>query len=164
MSELGAALAAFAAMALSHAAWMRRGPRGVELKPVIGLGLLWLAPLAVWLARPGGRHEVSLPVTAGLLYLMLALWYVSTCNVLRYQSPSLIIVRLLLDRPDRRAARAELAAAFSDAEFLLPRIQELVDGGHLRRDGERLVITPRGRLVVRGILAYRAVLGLGVGG
>ena len=106
----------------------------------------------------------SLPLSGLLIYSLLCLWYLAECTVLQTGSPSMLILGLIQNHPEKCISHAELKKVFVDDKFLLPRIQDLVDHGFLSVKDHHYVLHPRGSWVARLILLHRRLLRRGIGG
>jgi len=104
----------------------------------------------------------GLPYTAVFLYVLAIpvylVFYVSTLLM----SPSKNILRVVQD--DRGATYEMILQALEQENFIFLRLGELQDSGCVRRSGEKFVLTPSGRNIVRILKIYQKVLGQGPGG
>ena len=109
-----------------------------------------------------GPSDRGLPYTAVLLYVLAVpvylIFYVSTFLV----SPSKNILRVVQN--DQGATYEMVLQALEQEDFIFLRLGELQDSGCVGRSGERFILTPSGRNIVRVLKIYQKVLGQAPGG
>lgn len=172
MRPLVSAVVLLAVTAIVHLIiWRTRRPRGQYTTLMILCGGALAASLAsvTLVPLPAGIFRV-LPqtlteyVSFTILYLALALSYISTYSAVQADSPSLSILLRIERAGSAGMSLAELEAEFTDALLVLPRLQDLVSGKLVVKKDERYVIDSRGALLAAAHSAYRALLGVGKGG
>lgn len=129
---------------------------------LFGISALWFGIYALFLQRVSSPSP--LPFTSLTLYLLLCLGYVAQTNVIANDSPSIKMVRLIQDHPERRISYQDLRRSFSNEEFILPRLNDLVLHGHVAFDGHEYSLRTRGRWIARFIRSYRGFIRRGLGG
>ena len=107
---------------------------------------------------------VRLPMSALLLYFLLALTYVGQVIVLCYGSPSLQIINRFLKYGVKELTDHDLATLFSNEELIGARLKDLCQNGHVTESKGRFSITPKGQFVWNLVRAYRRLLGREIGG
>lgn len=105
-----------------------------------------------------------LPLASLTLYLLLCLAYVAETNVIENGSPSIRIVRLIQSHSQGKISYQDLRRSFSNEEFILPRLNDLVLHGHVAFDGHEYCLRTRGRWMARFIRSYREFIRRGLGG
>lgn len=118
-------------------------------------------PAGIFRALPQTLAEY---VAFTILYLALALSYISTYSAVQADSPSLSILLRLERAGSAGVSRAELEAEFTDDLLVLPRLQDLVSGKLVNKKDDRYVIDRQGALLAAAHSGYRALLGLEKGG
>ena len=147
--------------------WYLCPPRGHYLT-LGGLALLVLSGLSVaFVAVPLGSPLDW--ANAALLYVALALAYMVTYSALQGDSPTLAILREIGHAPEAGCSVEWLRLVFNDDRLIVPRLNDLVVGGLVRRRPRRWVewqyaLTPLGARLARFYLAYRRLLRLEKGG
>jgi hypothetical protein len=163
---VGLFVLAFAA----HVAWWRRGrPRRSGQTLICLLTVVILVGWGVALtAASGVTTSVPPDIFAWLqalaLALALAASYVMTYPALEIESPTLVIIEVIAQRGNQGIEVDEFHRCLDDSVLVLPRIQDLVDEGlAVLRDG-RYQATAKGLMLVRVFVAWRKILGAGLGG
>lgn len=173
MRALIPALVAFSVWIIAHwIIWRVRRPTGQYV------GLLALC-LAVLIAFIVGFHAVPssatglgwlLPVT-GLdylsfiaLYMALAMAYVTTYSAVQADSPTMSIVLRIEEAGSGGLTLEQIMDQLNDQVLVIPRLVDLVTGNLVRLDGGSYVIGPRGALLAKAHMLYRALLRMEKGG
>jgi hypothetical protein len=99
-----------------------------------------------------------------LLVLSLLAAYVITYSALEADSPTLAMIRELDDAGAEGVDRNHFHRSMSDARLVIPRLQDLLRDGMARLNGDRYVLTLKGRLMTCAILAHRRLMRRGAGG
>ena len=107
---------------------------------------------------------LSLKWSSLVLYLTLCFWYIAVCITFKDQSPSMKIIAAMLDHPEQRLTYDDLKRLFTDEEFIVSRLGDLVTHGHLGKDGDSYYLLPRGKLIAFFVRNYRALLKQELGG
>lgn len=173
MASLVSALGAFSLWLIVHlVVWRLRKPVG----QYVALGGLCLAVLVFALTglsalQPANRDlGAFLPSTAlgvfnfTMLYAALALAYLVTYSAVQADSPTMTILLRVGEAGPTGLSLDEILAQLNDDVLVVPRLEDLVVGKLVRRDGGRYVIGPRGALLARTYICYRALLGMEKGG
>jgi hypothetical protein len=163
---VGLFVLAFAA----HVAWWRRGrPRRSGQTLICLLTVVILVGWGVALTAASGVTTSVPPdifawLQALVLALALAASYVMTYPALEIESPTLVIIEVIAQRGNQGIEVDEFHRCLDDSVLVLPRIQDLVDEGlAVLRDG-RYQATAKGLMLVRVFVAWRKILGAGLGG
>lgn len=98
------------------------------------------------------------------IYVLLSIWYVGECTVIQHESPSMTILRTLLNAKDHKITKEHLRGLFSNEVLILSRLEDLVTHGHVRFDGNRYFLTPKGSLIAKTIMSHRKLLNRELGG
>lgn len=173
MRVLGWGIGLFAAAFLVQLAlWRVRIPvRQVKALLAIFAGAL-LAALAAggyaaaaapaWrsLLPRGGAEWVHL----ALFHLAATLAYMITYSAVEVDSPSLHMVLAIRAGGAAGLPEADLLALRSDERLVAPRVRDLVTDRMAVLAGGRYRLTPKGALLARTFVLYRAILGAGKGG
>lgn len=146
--------------------WRLRPPRGHYLA-LGGLALVVLLGLSVaFVAVPLGSPLDW--ANAALLYVALALAYMVTYSALQGDSPTFAILREISHAP-KGCSVEWLRLVFNDDRLIVPRLEDLVVAGLVRRRPRRWIewqysLTPAGARLARLYLGYRRLLRLEKGG
>ena len=173
MNALLWGLIAFATMLLAHlVVWRVRRPQGqyaglaiVTLLILLAFqtGFYWFSSDDVhttWMLPSGNADYVAF----AFLYTTLSLAYIAFYPCVQADSPSLSMLLIVDEAGEKGVRREELEARLTDAELILPRVQDLLTGRLARQVGSRYVIEPRGALSARTHVLYRSLMKLGRGG
>lgn len=153
-----------------HMIICRKKAAGVLLlKPFIGIALINLCLLwaVFWFSEslvrvdPHSIWGVRMYGCATVIYILLIPTYLVFYFSTQQMSPSKKILLLLVKGP---LSFEELRQHFSDEEFVLPRIQELIGIRCLVEHGGWYVLTPSGIQMANVYKIYQAVLGRKKGG
>jgi hypothetical protein len=156
----------------AHVAWWRRGrPRrsGQTLICLLTVVILvgWAIAIAAT-AASGVTTAVPQDTFAWLQALVLALAlaasYVMTYPALEIESPTLVIIEVIAQRGTRGIEVDEFHRRLNDSVLVLPRIQDLLDEGLAVLSDGRYQATAKGLMLVRVFVAWRKILGAGLGG
>lgn len=99
-----------------------------------------------------------------LLFISLTLAYFFTYPALEVDSPSLIIIRMIAETMPGGLAKKDLEKRLTDDILILPRINDLLRDNLVIVNGERLQLTPQGRLFIKIFIIFRTFLKFGKGG
>lgn len=159
-----------ACLALHVAVWRVARPRS----DIRALFLIFLAvPGAAAILVPAAAAvipDAPLPDTVELaamllLHCALSCAYIQTYPAVQAQSPSLEIVRAVVESMPRGLSREDILAVASTATLVQARVDDLLANGLIRVDRDRYVLTPTSVKLVRFFLALAALIGLeGKGG
>ena len=133
----------------------------------LGLYLFLLKLLGISLWTGGGPEDfVFTPFvwSSIFLYLLLCLAYVAESTAIENESPSMRIIKSILQSPEGRLSFEELKIKFSDREFIHDRLNDLVEHGHVSDVGGLFRLSARGALIASIIKNYRRLIGRGLGG
>ena len=154
-----------------HLIVCRKSPQeGLLLKPFIGIALtnLFLLWAVFWFSNsyarsaPSSIWSVHLYGCAAIMYILLIPAYLVFYFSTQQMSPSKKILLLLSDQGP--LSFQELLKHFSDQEFVLPRIKELIGIRCLVEHGGWYVLTPSGAQMANVYKIYQSVLGRTKGG
>lgn len=122
----------------------------------LGFVCLFFSSLPFGLTPPQGLFEslyaLALAGAVSLLYLI-------TYAGLDAKSPSTLIV-VAAQRASGGITREEAEGLFTDEEFIVQRVEGLVQIGQLRRDDGNLHMTLHGRLFLGAFVLPRQIMGL----
>lgn len=173
MRALVAALAVFVlALAAQVVIWRWRRPGG-QYAALLALHVAAVvAATAAFVAAPSLAPAAAraLPLTLFeyanflVLYVALLVAYATTFSAVQADSPTMSILLRVEDAGGRGVSRQDLLAALTDQILVIPRIDDLVTGGLVRREAGRYVIGSRGALFAGVIASYRGLLGMERGG
>ncbi len=157
MNHLMIAFVFFVLSVVIHIGYCRKGScAGLQAKAFVLIALVNGAVMIICFLflTPS---DMDLPYTAALLYVLAIplylIFYVSTFLM----SPSKNILRVVQD--DRGATYEVVLQALERENFISLRLKELQDSGCAGRSGEKFVLTPSGRNIVRVLKIYQKVLG-----
>jgi hypothetical protein len=173
MRALTAGLVVFAvAVAAQAVVWRLRRPA----RQYRGFVLLYATVLALGLAAfgmiraQGGPLAALVPgslfeqVNFGVLYLSLAAAFAVTYSAIQADSPTMTILLRIEAAGPGGASRSELLAELTDERLVLPRLDDLVEGGlAMVRDG-RYVIAAGGATIAAAYVRFRRLLRMERGG
>lgn len=169
MGSLALGLGTFALLlAVQVAVWRLRRPAG----QYVALGALAVAVPAVAVAAlatvlqatpvaPRGLFDY---LNGGVLYVALMLAWVTTYSAVQADSPTMSILLIMERAGEHGVTVGEILAELDDTVLVLPRLDDLVRGGLVSLGASRYRIRPRGALMARVHVAFRALLGYGKGG
>lgn len=172
MRPLVSAVVLLALTALVHLIiWRTRRPSSqyATLMALCGGALVVSLASVVLVPYPAGIFRVFPQTLAEyvaftILYLALALSYISTYSAVQADSPSLSILLRIERAGASGVSLAELEAEFTDDLLVLPRLQDLVSGKLVGKKDDRYVIDRQGALLAAAHSAFRGLLGLEKGG
>ena len=134
---------------------------------VLGAALLLLRAYGAHLALLSG---LAVPVSVGdylhlaLLNISLILSYMITYSALEADSPSLVMVMTVAGAGPEGITKSDFKYFVNDDKLVKPRIKDLVLDKMAWLESGRYRLTPKGRMLARLFIFYRALLGRGVGG
>ena len=132
---------------------------------LLSISAVWLGIYIVFIQKFSAPHRgANLVFTSLAFYLLLCLGYVAESNVIENDSPSMRIVRMIRNHPEGRISYQELKREFSNEEFVLPRLNDLVTKGHVAFDGTRYSLRAPGLAIARLARLYRQLIRRGWGG
>ncbi|GEM_PF-4620805 len=99
-----------------------------------------------------------------LLYGLFSVWYLGEMTTVQYSSPSMKIITTLRKNPEQTITLMEIKSLFSDQEFIIDRLNDLVAHGHIKYEAGKYSLLPRGRLIVWIFKFYRTLLDRSTGG
>ncbi len=105
---------------------------------------------------------MDLPYTAVFLYVLAIPVYLIFYVSIFLMSPSKNILRIV--QTAEGATYDMILGTLEQENFIPLRLGELQDSGCVGRSGEKFVLTPSGRNIVRVLKIYQKVLGQGPGG
>ncbi len=159
MPTIALSLAFFAFSVLLHLCICRRSKvKDLKAKLFIIIGLAALA-VFIFIAAWG---RMPLAVTAAVLYIFLLPVYLTFYCSTELMSHSKRILQAV-----QESGEADYNGIFKVLEqenFIIKRLEELEQGGCVRRDGDRYILTPAGQAVARGLAFYQIFLGRNMGG
>lgn len=143
---------------------------GLLLKPFIGVALVNLCLMGgcFWFfdhyfsSDPVSFWNVRLYASATLIYLLLIPTYLVFYFSTQQMSPTKKILLLLAQ--NKSMTQDDLLPHFSDEEFVLPRIKELIAIGCMVEHGGWYVLSPTGIQMANVYKMYQSVLGRKMGG
>lgn len=100
-------------------------------------------------------------IAAYLLHLVLSCAYILSYPAVEAFSPSLAIILLIGD--SQGVLYEDLAKSLKKDVLLEPRIKDLFEAELVKRDGDYIVITSKGRALVKSFIFLRTFLGLSEG-
>ena len=163
----------FAIFIVGHALFFHWYPRAKRfgtialtfLLALIGHGATALLPTrqAQWLgqAAHGGLPVVT--VVGALEMVAFAVLYLPFYYTVNTSLSVQIMIRIA-HAPDRTLPEVAVRAMLMSEELLSGRLGSLVEAGYMRREGERYILTPKGRRLGRIFRSIRAWWRLGAGG
>lgn len=167
----GAAI--FGAFFLVHLViWKVRLPRR-QVKTILLILFGGLAASLTALARlPAGFSVAGIAAPRGAAELLhvavfvtsLILAYMITYTALEADSPSLVMTMRIQAAGSGGLSERDLETAFNDEIMVVPRIKDLLTDKMAFLSEGRYRLTPKGRILARIFISYRAVLGLPKGG
>jgi hypothetical protein len=107
---------------------------------------------------------LNLPISSFVLYGLLCLGYVAQAIAAEAGSPSMRVIDTIDRSPTKSITVVDAVNLFSNEELIHARLDDLVTHKHLRFDGKKYSILPRGSLIERTISGYRRLLNREVGG
>jgi len=154
-------LAASVSVALAfslHVAWWRWRRPKADIGAILALFLV--APAVVYAAL-AAWPALTVPewVAAYVLHAAVSSAYVQTYPATQARSPTLSIL-VAVGRAPEGLDRDEITAALSRSGLVGERVEDLQRNALVRLEGERLVLTPPGKVLARAFGAYRGWLGL----
>ena len=150
--------------------WMKFQPERFLIISVVWLGvylLLLEGILGVGLGAPELSQDgrtAPFVWSSLLLYILLCLGYVAESTAIENESPSMRIIKSLLESPEGRIGFDKLKSEFSDREFIHDRLNDLVKNGHILQEGGLYRLSGRGLLIASIIKTYRNLIRRGLGG
>jgi predicted transcriptional regulator len=99
-----------------------------------------------------------------LLFISMALAYITTYSGIEVQSPSLRIVLEIKNSGKLGLDREALDRNFNNDVLVALRMNDLVKDKMIYQDGDKFKLTPKGILLVRLLIFYRKLLNAGMGG
>jgi len=158
-SLLGLALAV-------HLAWWRlRLPKNqlaTLLKLFLAVFFAWIAFLLLAARMRLADGMLPSPVQAvhiALFYLAMAFSYVGAFTTIDADSPSLRMTLAVYNAGAQGLSRQELVRNWGLEQFFVSRVQRLVDDRMLTLSHGRYQLLPKGKLLMRLVVAYRKVMG-----
>lgn len=130
-------------------------------------GLVDLAANNIILAQVGKHGElwnVDLRWSSLVSYVLFGLWYLAEMTTVECSSPSMKIITTLHYRKEKRISLEDAKTLFSDQEFVIDRLNDLVLHGHVKCDNATYTLLPRGRFIVQVFKFYRWLLDRKSGG
>ncbi len=152
--------------------WKIRLP-GRQVKTLLGIhfgGLLVALACLAQLPPGNGLMGVHRPAGAAefahvcLLVTALILAYMITYTAVEADSPSLLMVLKIQAAGPNGIGKDAFEAFFTDERLVLPRIKDLLTDKMAELEGGRYRLTPKVKLLAEIFIAYRSILGLGMGG
>ncbi len=119
---------------------------------------------AAWV-RAGGRGPEGvggLPLSCGVLYVLLTAVYFVFFGNAPLESPTQVILRAL--QSSGGLGRLELEESITDERFIRSRLDSLERNGFIVRTSKGLEVTPKGRRLARVLRGYERLLGRKIGG
>lgn len=110
------------------------------------------------------RYDIFQQLRYLIFTAALVFAYVTTYSAVEVDSPSLLLVLKVAQRGRAGMKRDDVMKTFSDETVLLPRLEDLIAGGMAARSGEKIMLTPRGRLLCDIFIFFRRLLGAPKGG
>ena len=156
----------FVLVVLSHALACRRGLILFRMEGFLALSLVWggiyflllrLTPEAsIGPGFAGNIRNMPLIFTSFVLYGLLCLTYLVQCTAVQAQSPSMKVFSLLCR--ETGMTFDQLKPHFSDQEFVLSRLNDLVRTGYVEQHNEAFSLTSKGFQVARVFDAYQRLI------
>lgn len=133
------------------------------------LGLSWGAILGIFILGFIGclvtimQLPTPFPLTGMLLYTALTLAFaaLTASPSLGDESPMTKVLSLLLQGPQ---TEKQLVSVLTDDEIFGKRIRDLIRSAWIKREGNFIRLTARGRQIAHIFMLYRKLLGLSEGG
>jgi hypothetical protein len=97
-------------------------------------------------------------------YTLFSLWYLGETTTVQNNSPSMKIIKALIRNPEKRITANDVKGEFTNQEFIIDRLNDLVAHGHAQCVGGKYSLLPRGKLIIRLFKFYRRLLGRSEGG
>ncbi len=132
----------------------------VKLFCAIALGFLllcWVVFRAAW-----NVWRFSLPISSTVIYLLLIPVYLSFYVNTKFNSPSKMVMVLL--RANGTMDYEELLRHFTNEEFVVSRLDDLVKSGCVEEKDGRYRLMTQGRWTAKILEVYQKVLGREMGG
>ncbi len=150
----------------SHVVTYRLGIICFENWKLILLALIWsiFYLLLAFKTNLLAFSVVKLEWSSYVCYWLFILWYIGEMTTIQYSSPSMKILKALLRHPEKRIRTQDVQSLFTDQEFIIDRLDDLVLNDHVKKDGSLYFIQPRGKLIAAVFKIYRAILGRSLGG
>ncbi len=98
-----------------------------------------------------------------LLHISLSCTYIQIYPASQADSPSLKILVIVGRSMPAGMTEAEIQKHFAPEDLFTARIRDLLAVGQVRRDGDKLVLTSKGIVLVKPFMALRKILGLSAG-
>ena len=103
-------------------------------------------------------------VNFAMLYVALVLAYMTTYSAVQADSPTMVILLKIEESGLRGPTLAEIAEELSDSLLIAPRLEDLVTGHLVTLRRGRYVIGPRGAVMAKTHILFRALLKMEKGG
>lgn len=130
---------------------------------VFGVGFIGCVIVTLWMIS-SLPLLYPLPISSIALYASLSLSYMAltASPVLQDESPTTKILRTLLTKGYQ--TEKQLLSVLSEDEVIGKRINDSIQFGWLAKHNSRLVMTKRGKHIVKFLQFYRRILGISEGG
>ncbi|MFH0983981.1 MAG: hypothetical protein V1882_00440 [Candidatus Omnitrophota bacterium] len=160
MATLVLPLLSFAGCMLLHILiWRIRKPRdhAGALLAVFLIPLTVLPFLAGWFGFAASLSEWA---AIFLLHAAMSMAYIQIYPASQADSPSLKVMVLVSQAMPKGLTAGEITSQFDPSRLFHDRIDDLAAVGHIVRDGDRVLLTSRGRLLIAPFFWLRRMIGL----
>jgi hypothetical protein len=151
----GVALSVYSALVRMR----RAGTPASSRLSVLALLLVVLAVILSYCSLLGSGDRLSDGVVAAMVALSLTLAFVAANTAIETDSPTQSIVLFLHAQGDAGADEGMIESFIRRRPFRDSRLSGLIKDGVVEREEGRLVCRPSGRAVLRGLDAYRRLIG-----
>jgi hypothetical protein len=155
------------AFAIHVVIWRIRRP----LNSALALLLIFALNLCFGLVILGLWTPASLSVRAwpdfggiAIVYFAFMTAYITTYPAIEVDSPTLRLVNALAQAGSRGISHSEVHSLIGGDLAIKPRIRDLLSEYLVVINGDRLILSAKGRLIARTFYAYRRVTGRELGG
>lgn len=153
-------LLSFTACLLLHVLiWRVRKPRdhAGTLLAIFLLPLIALPSMAGWFGFTASPLEWA---AIFLLHAAMSMAYIQIYPASQADSPSLKVMALVFQAMPKGLTAGEIAAQFDPCRLFHDRLDDLAAVGHIKREGEKVFLTSRGRLLILPFVWLRRMIGL----
>ncbi len=139
------------------AIWRIRLPRAdfTELAALFAIGLIG-AEIALAVLDPEASFCRGLFIAA--IYVLAAVCYVSVYTAIELDSPSLSLIAIIRQQPDRSLDEATLERFIVERPFVTSRLGQLLRDGMLAENDDKLHLTGSGQAALAFLDSYRRLI------
>jgi len=160
------------AFALHWAWWRWRRPQATATSLIVLLVITVVATSGALMtiantipgAAPFFPAEIGEWCQTIVLALAISASYVMTYPAVEVDSPTLVMIRLIANGGAEGIETSSLYQSLSDDFLVMARVKDLCNEGMVFQEGNRFVLTGRGKRLALVFFAWRKLLGLGWGG